>query len=162
MLFSISPAIAHSPISTIIISPLRATGNGSAIATTYATQASVLLNHNHDNYFCGPRTARNLFWNLTRVGEVNVQPCPGGATGIAKWKCVYVHGHHSHHYGRSTLPAVTSSPDKRTTQSSPEVVWQPATPDLTHCRSLWLNSLEVRVNHRDSSVISIATDLSQV
>lgn len=132
-------------------------GNGSAIATTYATQASVLLNHNHDNYFCGPRTARNLFWNLTRVGEVNVQPCPGGATGIAKWKCVYVHGA-QHHFGRT--PATTA--EQRLTQSSPEVVWQPVTPDLTHCRSLWLNSLEVRVNHRDSSVISIATDLSQV
>lgn len=46
-------------------------------ATSYTTQPSVLLNHNTDNYFCGPKTARNLFWNTTRVGEVNVQPCPG-------------------------------------------------------------------------------------
>lgn len=42
------------------------------------------------------------------------------------------------------------------------MTWQPATPDLTYCRSLWLNSLEVRVNQRDSSLISIANDLSQV
>lgn len=46
--------------------------------------------------------------------------------------------------------------------SSVQVVWQPLTPDLTHCRSLWLNSLEIRVNQRDSSLISIANDLSQV
>ena len=45
--------------------------------TMFSTQASVLLNSNNDNYFCGSRNARNLFWNVTRVGEVNVQPCPG-------------------------------------------------------------------------------------
>lgn len=43
-----------------------------------------------------------------------------------------------------------------------DVVWQPSTPDLTQCRSLWLNSLELRVNQRDSSLISIANELSQV
>lgn len=48
-----------------------------AESNSFATQPSVLLNHNTDNYFCGPKTARNLFWNTTRVGEVNVQPCPG-------------------------------------------------------------------------------------
>lgn len=41
-------------------------------------------------------------------------------------------------------------------------VWQPTTPDLTQCRSLWLNSLEVRVQQRESSVVSIANELSQV
>lgn len=43
-----------------------------------------------------------------------------------------------------------------------EPTWHPMTPDLTQCRSLWLNSLEVRVNQRESSVISIANDLSEV
>lgn len=127
---------------------------GTEIARTnndvYSTQASVLLNNNYDNYFCGPRTSRNLFWNLTRVGEVNVQPCPGGATGIAKWKCVYAHGQPQLHY-----PGDGEN-------NKIQVAWQPLTPDLTHCRSLWLNSLEVRVNQRDSSLISIATELSQV
>lgn len=112
----------------------------------YSTQASVLLNNNYDNYFCGPRTSRNLFWNVTRVGEVNVQPCPGGATGIAKWRCIYAQPHHQ---GEGESNKV-------------QVVWQPLTPDLTHCRSLWLNSLEVRVDQRDSSLISIANELSQV
>ncbi|XP_037051049.1 latrophilin Cirl-like isoform X3 [Bradysia coprophila] len=114
----------------------------------YSTQASVLLNNNYDNYFCGPRTSRNLFWNVTRVGEVNVQPCPGGATGIAKWRCVYAQ------------PQVHYPVEGE--NSKIQAVWQPLTPDLTHCRSLWLNSLEVRVNQRDSSLISIANELSQV
>ncbi len=114
----------------------------------YSTQASVLLNNNYDNYFCGPRTSRNLFWNLTRVGDVNVQPCPGGATGIAKWKCVYAQP--PPHY------PVEGENNKV------QVGWQPLTPDLTHCRSLWLNSLEVRVNQRDTSLTSIANELSQV
>lgn len=92
---------------------------------------------------CDPRTARNLFWNSTRAGDVNVQPCPGGATGIAKWRCVIPP------VRRNSAPATTAQ-------------WLPATPDLTHCRSLWLNSLEVRVNQPDSSIVSIATDLSQV
>lgn len=125
---------------------------GTEIARTnhdvFSTQASVLLNNNYDNYFCGPRTSRNLFWNLTRVGEVNVQPCPGGATGIAKWRCVYAQ------------PQVHYPVDGE--NNKVQVVWQPLTPDLTHCRSLWLNSLEVRVNQRDSSLISIANELSQV
>lgn len=43
-----------------------------------------------------------------------------------------------------------------------EPTWHPLTPDLTQCRSLWLNNLEVRVNQRDSSLISIANDLSEV
>lgn len=43
-----------------------------------------------------------------------------------------------------------------------KVLWHPSSPDLTNCRSLWLNNLEVRVNQRDSSLISIANDLSQV
>lgn len=96
----------------------------------------------HQQPLCDPRTARNLFWNSTRAGDVNVQPCPGGATGIAKWRCVIA-------ARRGSMAVATAQ-------------WLPATPDLTHCRSLWLNSLEVRVNQPDSSIVSIATDLSQV
>ena len=43
-----------------------------------------------------------------------------------------------------------------------EPTWHPATPDLTQCRSVWLNNLELRVNQRDSSLTSIANDLSEV
>lgn len=30
-----------------------------------------------ENHFCGPTMARNLFWNVTQAGDINVQPCPG-------------------------------------------------------------------------------------
>lgn len=121
------------------------------------------------NYFCGPTKARDLFWNFTRVGEVNVQPCPGGASGIAKWRCVYAAGQPvPAMLGKNGSP-LGSDEDTNTLNdpfpsSGPNgyVTWQPLTPDLTQCRSLWLNSLELRVNQRDSALISIANDLSQV
>ncbi|KAJ6633435.1 Latrophilin Cirl, partial [Pseudolycoriella hygida] len=147
-----TPATPVVPISVVPSSDDDDNTDGTDVPKTnndiYSTQASVLLNNNYDNYFCGPRMSRNLFWNLTRVGEVNVQPCPGGASGIAKWKCVYAQS--QVHY-----PSEGEN-------SKVQVSWQPLTPDLTHCRSLWLNSLEVRVNQRDSSLISIANELSQV
>ena len=43
-----------------------------------------------------------------------------------------------------------------------EPTWHPTTPDLTQCRSLWLNNLETRVNQRGSILTSIANDLSEV
>lgn len=112
--------------------------------------------------YCGPTTARNLFWNVTRVGEINVQPCPPGSTGIAKWRC-----------SGSLLPTklqksinrnqnTDDTNDNRMDDTEHGYMWQPSTPDLTQCRSLWLNSLEVRVNQRDSALVSIANDLSQV
>lgn len=119
--------------------------------------------------YCGPTTARNLFWNVTRVGEINVQPCPPGSTGIAKWRC------------SGTLLPTKSQKSTNLNQNTDDIndnhmdddplyasnterayMWQPSTPDLTQCRSLWLNSLEVRVNQRDSALVSIANDLSQV
>ncbi|XP_073816287.1 latrophilin Cirl-like [Musca autumnalis] len=125
-----------------------------------------LVGEDETNMFCGPTHARNLFWNITRVGDVNVQPCPGGATGIAKWRCVL-------------MKRITLDEDEDLPSSTPnslcngtnctsfrlrnfEPTWHPLTPDLTQCRSLWLSNLEVRVSQRDSSLISIANDLSEV
>lgn len=85
---------------------------------------------------CWPTTARNLYWNWTGVGERAVQPCPGGATGLARWRCV---------------PGLLDA----------QPHWHPATPDLSECRSVWLTSLESRVIEGDS-LISITNDLSQV
>lgn len=135
-----------------------------------STQTPLLINSNNsnnndkylenDNYFCGPTTVRNLFWNLTRVGEVNVQSCPGGATGIAKWRCVFTQKSQQILQNQNSIvdaaSAASGADDKL------QAIWQPSTPDLTQCRSLWLNSLEIRVNQRDSPLISIANDLSQV
>ncbi|KAM8713113.1 hypothetical protein ACLKA7_013431 [Drosophila subpalustris] len=139
--------------------------------------------------FCGPTHARNLFWNVTRVGDVNVQPCPGGAAGIAKWRCVLMKrlpdagydeydddlpaassttplppnsGVDCMHNSSNCEPPVSMAHKVNQRLRNFEPTWHPMTPDLTQCRSLWLNSLEMRVNQRDSSLISIANDLSEV
>lgn len=31
----------------------------------------------NENQFCAPVMMRNLFWNVTQAGDINVQPCPG-------------------------------------------------------------------------------------
>ncbi|XP_075219234.1 latrophilin Cirl-like isoform X6 [Lycorma delicatula] len=85
--------------------------------------------------YCGPTSARNLYWNWTQVGEVSIQPCPGGATGLARWRCI---------------GSETGSPYR-----------VPSSPDLSECRSVWLTSLETRINDGDS-IINIANDLCQV
>lgn len=36
--------------------------------------------------FCPQVTARGLNWNWTLANTYAVQPCPGGATGLARWK----------------------------------------------------------------------------
>ncbi|XP_058171554.1 latrophilin Cirl [Anopheles ziemanni] len=173
--------------------------------------AGVGLNNHNPNvlidvsHACGPSTARNLFWNITRVGEVNVQPCPGGATGIAKWRCVAIasltpeqrvhlqqehqqmlqqHTHHHHQQQQqqqAATAAVVSSEDAASSNKgdisfssnagAPPAIaagagsgatWYAYQPDLTQCRSLWLNNLEVRVQQPESSLILIANDLAQV
>lgn len=139
---------------------------------------SGLTGEDEANMFCGPINARNLFWNITRVGDVNVQPCPGGATGIAKWRCVLMKRLTLDDEDELMAAAATSAPSNNCNNASSQCdtaasrvssrlrnfdpTWHPLTPDLTQCRSLWLNSLEVRVNQRDSSLISIANDLSEV
>ncbi|CAH2241947.1 jg9065 [Pararge aegeria aegeria] len=37
--------------------------------------------------YCPQINARGLHWNWTLAGTYAVQPCPGGATGLARWKC---------------------------------------------------------------------------
>ncbi|XP_050526873.1 latrophilin Cirl [Daktulosphaira vitifoliae] len=84
---------------------------------------------------CPPETSRSLFWNWTKAGEEAVQACPGGAAGVARWRC------------QSLIAGIP--------------IRIPPTPDLSECRSVWLSSLEGRL-HQGDSIISIANDLSQV
>lgn len=86
-------------------------------------------------YFCRPTTLRNIYWNWTRSGELNIQPCPGGTTGFARWRCVTTHN---------------------------EAHWSPQTPDLSECRSVWLTSLEQRLLMGRDPLTSITSDLAQV
>lgn len=81
---------------------------------------------------CPPAKARGLFWNWTRGGESAIQQCPGGATGLAQWYCFAVPTLH-----------------------------RPPYPDLSECRSVWLTSLDTRIN-QDDALTGVANDLSQV
>lgn len=46
-------------------------------------------------------------------------------------------------------------------ESQGKAVWISESPDLSECRSVWLNSLETRVKEGES-LLSISNDLSQV
>lgn len=59
-----------------------------------------------------------------------------------------------------SVPAPASGTESRSSNSLPPI-WLPHSPDLSECRSVWLTSLESRVEEGDS-IISIANDLSQV
>ena len=91
------------------------------------------------SFYCQPAVTRGLYWNWTRSGDSVVQPCPGGATGYAKWFCT---------------PSATSS-------GAIIATWYPSSPDLSECKSVWLTSLDSRIGEGDS-IISIANDLAQV
>lgn len=141
-------------------------GNGIIKSINNINVNTGLGGEDETNLFCGSTNARNLFWNMTRVGDVNVQPCPGGATGIAKWRCVLMKkislDEEDEIASSTQAPLCNASSCINLRLRNFEPTWHPLTPDLTQCRSLWLNNLEVRVNQRDSSLISIANDLSEV
>ncbi len=86
--------------------------------------------------YCQPAVTRGLYWNWTKSGDPVVQPCPGGATGYAKWFCGLA-------------------------EPGQPAAWFPSSPDLSECRSVWLTSLDSRIGEGDS-IISIANDLAQV
>jgi len=64
---------------------------------------------------CPPVTTRNLFWNWTSSGDLAIQPCPGGSSGFAKWRC------------------------------GSDAAWYLGAPDLSECQSHWLTRLEARL-----------------
>lgn len=175
--------------------------------------------------YCAPVYARGLNWNWTIAGAYAVQPCPGGATGLAKWKCNLSPNHHAeeerprrrngaglqtgenfHDLGLdqpndnkhvqlmrrlgsdSLLKGrdgdapdhlidyrgnVGVMPEAQASSVNPNVIkdyayaadaipiWHDATPDLSQCRSVWLNMLEARVREGES-LLSISNDLAQV
>ena len=71
--------------------------------------------------FCPPTSARNLAWRPTRGGQVMIQPCPNGATGLARWTC-----------------------DRGEDAASP-AAWATAQPDMSDCKSVPMTNLEVKV-----------------
>lgn len=105
-------------------------------ASTSASSSSAAVASADD--YCAPTTQRNIYWNWTRAGQINIQSCPGGTTGFARWRCV--------------RPGARPGPS----------LWSPPTPDLSECRSVWLTSLEQRVLLGKDPLISITSDLAQV
>ncbi|XP_022246580.1 latrophilin Cirl-like [Limulus polyphemus] len=83
-------------------------------------------------YHCSPVISRGLFWNWTEAGETTVQPCPGGAVGLARWEC-----------------------------SLETKSWQTSSPDLSNCNSVWISNLEERIQKGDS-VVNLAGELSMM
>ncbi|XP_076340873.1 latrophilin Cirl-like isoform X2 [Tachypleus tridentatus] len=69
---------------------------------------------------CSPTSSHNLYWNWTAAGEINIQSCPGGATGLAKWRC------------------------------GADMKWTPKDPDLKECKSVWVDNLRERMHGGDS------------
>nr|XP_032524919.1 latrophilin Cirl isoform X1 [Danaus plexippus plexippus] len=168
--------------------------------------------------YCPQTNARGLHWNWTLAGSYAVQPCPGGATGLARWKCTLTShieeerpkrprpglqsGENYHDLGLdppsdrqmqlirrlgseallkgrdgdspehmidyrgSASPSdqqdnvdIVSNNDLIYSSGSPS--WHGHAPDLSECRSVWLNSLEARVREGES-LLSISNDLAQV
>ncbi|XP_020288544.1 latrophilin Cirl-like isoform X3 [Pseudomyrmex gracilis] len=95
---------------------------------------STLEHYDYGKQACPAVTARNLSWNRTKAGDVAVQSCPGGANGLARWRCV---------------------------AQGESAVWQRDSPDLSECRSVWLTSLENRVSDGDT-ILGVNRELSQV
>ena len=85
--------------------------------------------------YCGPSRARELSWKVTRAGQMVIQPCPNGATGLARWQCV---AHHHHH-----------------------VSWLNNQPDLSDCRSVPMTNLEVKVRQEDPENV-LASSLARL
>uniref|UniRef100_A0A0K2UL12 Latrophilin Cirl n=1 Tax=Lepeophtheirus salmonis TaxID=72036 RepID=A0A0K2UL12_LEPSM len=77
------------------------------------------------NSGCPPVHSRFLYWNRTSPGEVSIQPCPEGTTGLARWIC----GHDE---------------ERETSQ-----------PDMSDCKSHTMSELEASVrNEEPESVIA--------
>ena len=45
------------------------------------------LNEELMKHHCPPIVSRYLNWNWTEAGDISIQPCPKGSTGLARWTC---------------------------------------------------------------------------
>ncbi|XP_017774015.1 PREDICTED: latrophilin Cirl isoform X3 [Nicrophorus vespilloides] len=119
--------------------PKKYTVDSSAVSAvnTYVPSPSLIpaVPGDNDLDYCSPVILRNIYWNWTRAGDISVQPCPGGTTGFARWKCI---------------------------RTDAESQWSTLTPDLSECRSLWLTSLEQRISSDEDKLLAITSDLAKV
>ena len=87
--------------------------------------------------YCGPTTARGLAWGLTRAGQMLIQPCPQGATGLARWLC------------------------RADTDRSQSPAWREPSPDLTDCKTVAMSNLEVKLRQEDPENV-LASSLARL
>ncbi|GFY08781.1 latrophilin Cirl [Trichonephila clavipes] len=80
--------------------------------------------------YCKPTLARGIKWAWTKAGDVAFAKCPDGATGTAQWQC-------------------KANPTR----------WNPESPNLNQCHSLWLENLKERLQTGDS-ISSTAQELA--
>lgn len=133
---------------------------GNTLTPVNSSVTNIDVSTDNEMYYCNTTESRHLFWNKTLIGNANVIPCPGGATGIAKWHCGVEKLDSSS--GKWEVVDEERSDEWEESPGPFRAAWIPRTPDMTHCKSLWLVGLEMRVNQPDAPLVSIATELSQV
>ncbi|XP_034173620.2 latrophilin Cirl isoform X7 [Osmia lignaria lignaria] len=119
---------------TSTFAPWRTSRRTTVPSTLYPESSSNGQWYDYGRQVCPPVIARNLSWNTTRAGDVAVQSCPGGANGLARWRCL---------------------------ARGDSAFWHRDSPDLSECRSVWLTTLENRVTEGDV-ILGISRELSQV
>ncbi|XP_031771098.1 latrophilin Cirl [Apis florea] len=122
------------PTTTSTFAPWRTSRRTTVPSTLYPESSSNGQWYDYGRQVCPPVIARNLSWNTTRAGDVAVQSCPGGANGLARWRCL---------------------------ARGDTAFWHRDSPDLSECRSVWLTTLENRVTEGDV-ILGISRELSQV
>ena len=107
---------------------------------------SSLLSSTH----CRPTLSRRLHWNWTRAGEVAIQPCPAGSSGLARWSC--------QNGGRKSRASQLVSDVKEATEESSDVPqWKGDQPDMSDCKSKDMTDLEARVRQQDPENVLAST-----
>lgn len=84
------------------------------------------LTHDVSNA-CQPTTARQLQWDWTQAGQVALQPCPIGASGLARWYC------------------------------GSDRSWQGSSPDMSDCKSIAMSNLESQVRKEDPENVLVSS-----
>ena len=92
--------------------------------------------------YCPSTKARNLVWKYTKRGSMEVQPCPNGATGLARWSCARRPSGPLELYGGAAQ-------------------WDTAQPDMSDCKSAAITNLEVKLRQSDPETV-IASSLAHL
>jgi len=101
-----------------------------------AKRKSVLVNEAESGISsCPPLTSRRLQWDKTQVGDLSIQPCPIGATGLAKWSCT-----------ESGASSNASGPQ-----------WQGSQPDMGDCKSVAMSNLEIQAQKGEPEDVLISS-----